>query len=64
MGVYPPLRPRTARVTVKHPRNGWKGGGGVLDRRDVLDLIMHGSSRMTMDPRIPTMPGRSMSGFH
>ena len=42
---------------------GGKRGGGVLDRRDVLD-IMHGRSRMTIDPRIPTMPGRSMSGFH
>ena len=31
--------------------------GGVLDRRD-------GRSRMTIDPRIPTMPGRSISGFH
>ena len=25
---------------------------------------MHGRSRMTTDPRIPTMPRRSMSGFH
>ena len=25
---------------------------------------MHGRSRMTIDPRIPTMPGRSTSGFH
>ena len=25
---------------------------------------MHGRTRMTIDPRIPTMPGRSMSGFH
>ena len=25
---------------------------------------MHGRSRMTIDPRTPTMPGRSMSGFH
>ena len=33
------------------------GSGGVLD-------IMHGRSRMTIDPRIPTMPGRSTSGFH
>ena len=38
-------------------------GRGVLDRRDVLDL-MHGRYRMTIDPRNPTMPGRSMSGFH
>ena len=35
----------------------------VLDRREVLDL-MHGRSRMTIDSRIPTMPGRSMSGFN
>ena len=26
--------------------------------------VMHGPSRMTIDPRIPTMPGRSTSGFH
>ena len=25
---------------------------------------MHGRSRMTIDPRIPTMLGRSTSGFH
>ena len=31
--------------------------GGVLDRRDVLD-VMRGCSRMTIDPRIPTTPGR------
>ena len=37
--------------------------GGVLDRRYVLDL-MHRRSRMTIDARIPTTPGRSMSGFH
>ena len=33
-----------------------KGGGGTQ--------IMHGRSRMTIDPRIPAMPGRSTSGFH
>ena len=27
---------------------------GVLDRRDVLDLT-HGRSRMTIEPRIPSM---------
>ena len=26
--------------------------------------IMHGDSRMTIDPRILTMPGRSTSGYH
>ena len=35
---------------------GW-GGAEVFD-------IMHGRSRTTMDPRIPTLPGRSTSGFH
>ena len=35
--------------------------GGVLDRRDVLDL-MHSRSRLTIDPRIPTMPGRVEMG--
>ena len=33
------------------------GGGGYL-------FITHGRSRMTIDPRIPTMLGRSTSGFH
>ena len=37
-------------------------GRGELDRRDILGLV-HGRSRMTIDPRIPTMRGRSMSGF-
>ena len=32
-------------------------GGGVLDI--INDII----NRMTIDPRIPTMPGRSTSGF-
>ena len=32
-------------------------GGGAID-------IMHGRSRITIDPRIPTIPGRSTSGFH
>ena len=25
---------------------------------------MHGRSRVTIDPRTPTMPGRSTPGFH
>ena len=40
------------------PRRGDGGGGGC-----VL-TVMHGRSRMTIDPRIPSMPGRSTSGFH
>ena len=30
----------------------------------VVLVIMHGRSRMTIDPCIPTMPARSTSGFH
>ena len=38
----------------------WVGGvGGVYSF-----IIMHGCSRVTKDPRIPTMPGRSTSGFY
>ena len=32
------------------------GGGGTQ--------FLHGRSHMTMDPRVPTVPGRSTSGFH
>ena len=32
-------------------------GGGVL-------VTMHGRSRTAIDPRIPTMPGRSTSSFY
>ena len=35
---------------------GMGGGGGAC--------VMHGRSRMTVDPRIPTVPGQSTSGFH
>ena len=30
----------------------------------MCNQFVHGCSRMTIDPRTPTMPGRSMSGFH
>ena len=33
-----------------------RGGGGTQ--------FGHGRSRVAIDPRIPTMPGRSMPGFH
>ena len=53
-------RPKWGVVT----KEGEEGRGGVLDKRDVLDL-MHGHSRMTIDPRIPAMPERSStSGFY
>ena len=34
-----------------------RGWGGVL-------ILMYGRSRVTIDPRIPTMPRWSMSDFH
>ena len=37
----------------------WRGRGG--GRRT---HVMHGRSRMAIDPRIRTMPGRSTSSFH
>ena len=36
----------------------------VLRRGTGVLIIMHGRSRKTIDPRIPTMPGRSTSGFN
>ena len=36
--------------------NLYRIGGGCTQ-------FVHGHSRMTIDPRIPTMPGRSTSGF-
>ena len=33
-----------------------EGGGGTH--------VMHGRSRVAIDPRVPTMPGLSTSGFH
>ena len=42
----------------------WRWGrGGKVEEGGVPD-IMHGHSRMTIDPRIPTMPRQSTSGFH
>ena len=56
------MAPRNTATTIGRT-NRARWGGGVLDRRDVLD-IMHGRTRNTINPRIPAMPGRSMSGFH
>ena len=40
------------------------GGGGVEGIGEGCTQFVHGRSRMTIDPRIPTMLGRSTSGFH
>ena len=47
------------RGTVPNPNRHTARGGVVI-------IIMHGRNRMTavIDPRIPTMPGQSTSGFH
>ena len=39
------------------PEGGHRGGVGVL-------IVMHGRSRVIIDPRTSTMPGRSTSSFH
>ena len=44
-------------LRVFHPAQYCLGRGGCTQ-------FVHGRSRMTIDPRTPTMPGRSMSGFH
>ena len=56
---HAPLSPRRLGEGRRRGRAGerWGGGGCILD-------AMHGcSSRMTIDPCIPTMPVRSTSGF-
>ena len=35
-----------------------------LDKVGGCTQFAHGRSRMTVDPHIPTIPGRSTSGFH
>ena len=42
---------------IANQRQPLGGGGGGTQ-------FVHGRSRMTIDARIPTMPGRSTSGFH
>ena len=39
-------------------------GGGRQRVGGCTHVMMHGRSRMTIDPRIPTRPGRSTSCFH
>ena len=40
--------------------DGWGGGDGGGG----CTQFVHGRSLMTIDPRIPTVPGRSTSDFH
>ena len=45
-------------ATLQQPASkATEGGGGGAQ-------FVHGRSRMTIYPRIPTLPGRSTSGFH
>ena len=41
-----------------------RGEGGVRGEGGGRTQFVHGRSRMTIGPRIPTMSGRSTSGFH
>ena len=51
---------------IKASSDGKRGGEGVVERggRRRVYSVVHSVSRMTIDPRIPTLPGRSTSGFH
>ena len=46
-------------------RGGEKGngGGGEWEGGGCTQFV-HGRNPVTIDPRIPSMPGRNMSGFH
>ena len=62
--VYPrhletlgPISSLSLALQVVQPRCFWEGGG-------CTHRMYGGRSRMTIDPRIPTMLGRSTSGFH
>ena len=50
-------------VSREQVRRRWRRDGDRGERWGV-PVFMHGRSRMTIDPRIPTMPGWSTSGFH
>ena len=50
------LKESYVQYLVKIEATSGRGGG--------CTPFVHGRSRMTTDPRIPTMPGRSMSVFH
>ena len=71
-----PKQTRSARISVSTPTDINANGGGA--RTDFFHAALlvkpipggggdtqfrHGRSRMTMNPRIPIMPGRSTSGF-
>ena len=42
----------------------WEKMGPEIRPKGGVLINIHGRSRMIIYPRIPTMPGRSMSGFH
>ena len=61
------LPPPTGGLNVRKTFGMWWGGKGETRgvRGGVYSIFMHGRSRMTIDPRTPTMPGLRcrMSGF-
>ena len=48
----------------QHVGSSWLIVVSLFLVRERAVIIMHGRSRMTIDPRIPAMLGRSTSGFH
>ena len=63
----PPARGGSARGSAKKVSQREFFAHRVADRaRQMVKCtqFVHGRSRMTIDPRIPTMPGRSTSGLH
>ena len=54
--VVNPFRRKGWRRGGRKGVDGWGGGG--------CTQFVYGRSRITIDPRIPTMPGRSTSGFY
>ena len=60
INIVPCIRKKAGTETTGVHPPGERGGGGGIG----CAQFVHGRSRMTIDPRIPTMPGRSTPGFH
>ena len=66
---------RERTMTKKLVKSLWEKGGGITTSCAAVvhmtiypgggvNQFVHGRSRMAIDPRLPTTPGRSMLGFH
>ena len=58
--------PRPSTLTADNARDRVAAGNSVPNEASAggCTQFVPGCSRMTIDPRIPSMPGRSTSGFH